>query len=185
MASLGDKLAQALGADVIGPGDSIDELAEQFGDTTRQQNAGMAAALAGTADKTSKAYKAKLRSVQRWRKGTRKPSRGSLRQLGGISPRRGGPHVDRMRRRGAAVTINGQFDVKTGARGKKRRDRRTGPRKVTTQLSAGELEPVLDAWERREDQEAASALIDALDTYFAGQGNLEIHNVLSLEITPR
>lgn len=65
---LGDEPEEELTGDV-------EELADYFGSTPREQNPAMAAALAGTDDKSSREYRNALRSVQRYRAGEGKQRR--------------------------------------------------------------------------------------------------------------
>lgn len=129
-------------------------------------NSAWATELAGTANKRSPEYKAALRRVQRWTKGTRsldRTDRATRERIHSNAAARTRRERDRVRRdatrrretelrsRGALVTVDGDLRVSS----------RTQRRKIGKRVSGDVLAGMLDATRRGDDQAAAALFLDS------------------------
>lgn len=176
MAELRDVLADRFGH-ALEPSSTadLDELAAQLAPDAppRQRNPALAAALLGesrhTVDRSSRAYKAALRNVERWRRGETAP-RAESRQRIAQAARSGTATRQRVRRaigdRGAGVGVQVFGTVRVSADVRRRREGLpTGDRRQ--QIDHDALTPMVDAIARGEWGEAAAAFEMA---FFDGLG---------------
>lgn len=112
-------------------------------------NAVMATLLAGTTNKKSTAYKTQLRNVERWLKGTRKPSEGSRAKMAAAAQQEAARRaLSNLRRRGVVVDFSGTVLVSRDERFREIRG---------VQLSGEAMQQILDLWQQGERAEAAEA----------------------------
>ena len=123
-------------------------------------NAAMAMALSETTDKKSKAYKTALRNVERWLKGTTRPSAQSRARLAAAAQREAARRgANALRRRGATVDVHGMVIV---SRDERFRDIEG------VQLSGAAMQQILELWEQGERGAAAEVFQDLFFDSYAG-----------------
>lgn len=162
----------------------LDDVAGAFGRSPREQNPAIAQELAGTTDKSSPAYKAALRRVERWRQGTRGVDRATLAGLAAAARRRlAAANVARVRRGGLHMRLGAvirvsrvfKFHVMPADAGGVPRYQRVPP--------GGPLGRCLDAWTIGDEGEAADELLHAFfAAYWGNEEPCEVGEVVFCEL---
>lgn len=132
--------------------ETVGRIARLWGPTARARNPQMAAFLAGTRERRSKAYLAAIRRVQRWTTTAEERRRPGPKSLGDLQrlARRG--MTLPYRRRGADVRLTAWILISDDCR----------HRTISAFIEPEDLTPSLDAFERGDTGEAAELFLDAL-----------------------
>lgn len=149
------------------PTAGFDELAGAYGETQRQQNPAMAAALAGTTDKRSREYRREIRRFQGARRGrVPKGTVDALRRI--AAARMTAARVTQIRRRGLSMRLSASIKVSRVWKFHVM-PADAGGRPQYWHLTGGQLSRTLSAWQAGDRDEAGQILIDTfLKAYWEG-----------------
>ena len=175
--------AIATARESVEPPANVTEAAALYGG-----NPGLAAAIAGTSDKSSKEYKAALRNVQRYRKAEageggqgRRPSAAVRDLLDKLGKQKAQASVDQqMRTQGASVNVTGDVIVSPGG---KRPDVRYDKEMPDVYLFPEDMAAILDKLDAGDHAGAADIFNQAFLSSYGISAAAVITDVADMDIT--